>query len=98
MAAAFCTQVRLVIQRGEIVGVRVGFQNDAAAVAPIPSIWSAARNKLFFPKAAATVAAISRLCMDANMVDEFHLAIRVLEVEGGRFRTSSSELRAITCF
>jgi hypothetical protein len=25
--------------------------------------------------------------MDANMIDEFHLAIRALELAGGRFRT-----------
>ena len=75
--------------------MRVGLQNDAAAIASISPIWTAARNKLFFPKAAAAVAAISRLCMDANMIDEFHLAIRALELAGGRFRTLRP-MRAIT--
>jgi hypothetical protein len=98
MTPAFATEVRLVIKRREIVGVWVGFENDAAAIAAITTVRSAARNELFPSKAAATVAAISSLCMDANMIDEFHLAIRALGVKGARFRTSASELRAITSF
>jgi hypothetical protein len=98
MPASFCTQVRLVIERREIIGVRVGFENDAAAVTAVATVGSPARNKLFPSKAAATIAAISRLRMDANMVDEFHFVIRALEAQEGRFRTSASELREITSF
>jgi hypothetical protein len=67
--------------------VGVGFENDAPAIAPITTVWSAAWNEFFPPEAAATIAAVAGLRMDANMVDEFHFAIRALEVEGGRSGT-----------
>ena len=66
--------------------MNVGCENDAAAVAAIAAVRTAARNEFLAAKAAATVAAIASLRVDANVIDEFHFAIKPQEREGGNFR------------
>jgi hypothetical protein len=88
--------VWLVVQAYKIVGVHVGLENDASPVTTVATVRPAARNEFFPPETAAAIAAISSLRVNANMIDEFHFAIKPQEAAGGKFRTERPKPKLVT--
>ena len=78
--------VWLVVETHEIVGVNVGLEDDAASVAAIAAVRTATRDEFLTAEATATIPAITGLRVDANVIDEFHSAIKPQEREGSKFR------------
>ena len=52
--------------------MNIGLERDAASVAAITPIGSASGNEFLTPEAAATIAAIPRLGVNAHVIDELH--------------------------
>ena len=50
----------------------VGYQIDTATLTAVTAIRTAARDVFFTPEAGGTIAAISRVYLDDDLVDEFH--------------------------
>jgi hypothetical protein len=86
--ASIRPQVWLVIQAHEIVRVNVSLQNDVASVAAIAAVRPATRNKFFPAEAAAAVATIPSLRVNANVIDEFHSAIKPKNAKGRKSQAS----------
>ena len=70
-------------KRDEIVGVVIGLKNNVPAIPSVPTIRSSVRDEFFAPEAAASIAAVPGLRMNADLVNKSHSANRVLE-NGGR--------------
>jgi hypothetical protein len=84
MRSTMGTHIWLVIQVRQVVGVNVGFQDDTSSIAAISTVRSAVRNEFLPAKAATAIPAIPSLCMDANVIDELHSAIKAQEAESGK--------------
>jgi hypothetical protein len=83
MAASAGADERLEEKRDQIVGIVIGLKNDVATVSPIPAIRPAMGDEFFTAEAAASVAAVPGLGVNANLVNKSHDEVRVLEI-GGR--------------
>jgi hypothetical protein len=88
--------VWLVIQTHEIVGVNVSLENYAASVAAIAAIRTATRDEFLTAKATAPIPTITGLRVNANMIDEFHSAIKPQEREGSKFSGAAPEQPSVT--
>ena len=69
---------RFIEEGNKIIRIVVSFQNDVPSSAAITAIRSTVRNEFFPSKAAASVAAVTGFCMDANLINKFHIATRCL--------------------
>jgi hypothetical protein len=76
--------------------VNVGLQDDTSSIAAISTVRSAARDEFLSTKAATAIAAIPSLCMDANVIDELHSAIKAQEAESGKRGRPDPNLRPVT--
>jgi len=76
----------LVVQAREIVGVNVSLKNDASSVATVTAVRPATWNEFLTAKAATAIAAIPSFRVNANVIDEFHSAIKPQERKGSKFR------------
>lgn len=72
VGAVFCAEDRLVIEGDEVGGIGVGFEDDAAAVAAVAAVGSAAGDEFFTAEAAAAVAAVAGFGVDADLVNKLH--------------------------
>jgi len=83
MTAATGADERFEEKRDQIVGIVIRLKNDVATVAAITAIRPAMRDEFFAAEAAASVASVSCLGVNANLVNKSHDVVRVLEI-GGR--------------
>jgi len=71
--------------------VDVSLENNAPSVATIAAVRPAVRDELFPAEATAAIASISSLRVNANVIDEFHSAIKPQERKGSKFQASPPE-------
>lgn len=64
--------------------MKVRSENDIPPVASIAAIRSAMRDEFFPAETAATIASVAGLRMNANMIDEFHSAIKTAGLRAKR--------------
>ena len=83
MTAAPRSDERLEEKRDKIVGVVAGLQDNVSAFAAVAAVRTAMGDEFFAAEAAASVAAVPGLGVNANLVNKSHDAGRVLEI-GGR--------------
>jgi hypothetical protein len=70
-------------QRDKVVGIVVGLEDNVPSVAAIAAVGTAMRDEFFAAEAAASIAAIPGLGVNANLVNKSHGGESVLEI-GGR--------------